>query len=63
MNKIRAWAAQGAQQNLTFFTHDAGELGPEEIEVAVEHCGLCHSDLSMINNDWGLSQVSCYPRA
>ncbi len=34
---------------------DNGELGAEEVEIIVEHCGMCHSDLSMINNDWGLS--------
>jgi uncharacterized zinc-type alcohol dehydrogenase-like protein len=26
------------------------------VEVAVEHCGLCHSDLSVLNDDWGFSQ-------
>jgi uncharacterized zinc-type alcohol dehydrogenase-like protein len=35
---------------------DLGPLGPEDVEVAVEHCGLCHSDLSVLNNDWGISQ-------
>jgi uncharacterized zinc-type alcohol dehydrogenase-like protein len=35
---------------------DLGPLGPEDVEVAVEHCGLCHSDLSVLNNDWGVSQ-------
>jgi uncharacterized zinc-type alcohol dehydrogenase-like protein len=35
---------------------DLGPLGVEEVEVAVEHCGLCHSDLSVLNNDWGISQ-------
>jgi uncharacterized zinc-type alcohol dehydrogenase-like protein len=33
-----------------------GPLGGDEVEVAVEHCGLCHSDLSILNNEWGLSQ-------
>lgn len=37
-------------------TLDLGPLGDEEVEVAVEHCGLCHSDLSILNNDWGISQ-------
>jgi alcohol/geraniol dehydrogenase (NADP+) len=37
-------------------TMDPGPLGAEEVEVAVEHCGLCHSDLSVLNNDWGISQ-------
>tara|TARA_R110002096_G_scaffold159011_3_gene324589 strand:- start:14391 stop:15443 length:1053 start_codon:yes stop_codon:yes gene_type:complete len=30
-------------------------LGPDQVEIAVESCGLCHSDLSMKNNDWGLT--------
>jgi alcohol/geraniol dehydrogenase (NADP+) len=35
---------------------DLGRHAGEEVEIAVEHCGLCHSDLSILNNDWGLSQ-------
>ena len=37
-------------------TIDLGPLGAEDVEVAVEHCGLCHSDVSILNNEWGLSQ-------
>jgi uncharacterized zinc-type alcohol dehydrogenase-like protein len=37
-------------------TIDLGALGDEEVEVAVEYCGLCHSDLSVLNNEWGVSQ-------
>jgi alcohol/geraniol dehydrogenase (NADP+) len=35
---------------------DLGPLGADEVEVAVERCGLCHSDLSVLNNEWGLSR-------
>jgi len=35
---------------------DLGPLGADEVEVAVEHCGLCHSDLSVLENAWGISQ-------
>jgi uncharacterized zinc-type alcohol dehydrogenase-like protein len=35
---------------------DLGTIGAEEVEIEVEHCGLCHSDLSMFNNDWGVAQ-------
>ncbi|MFP3498963.1 alcohol dehydrogenase catalytic domain-containing protein, partial [Pseudomonas sp. SIMBA_059] len=31
-------------------------LAAEEVEVQVEYCGVCHSDLSMIDNEWGISQ-------
>jgi uncharacterized zinc-type alcohol dehydrogenase-like protein len=35
-------------------TVDLGPLGVEEVEVAIESCGLCHSDLSVLNNEWGI---------
>ncbi len=25
------------------------------MEIEVDYCGICHSDLSMLNNDWGMS--------
>lgn len=56
MTEIHGWAAHAAKQPLELYTHDAGPLGLEEVEIAVEYCGLCHSDLSIINNEWGLSQ-------
>ncbi len=52
----RAWIAKAAKQPMVLETIDLGPLGAEEVEVAVEHCGLCHSDLSVLNNDWGNSQ-------
>ncbi len=32
---------------------DLGPLRDDEVEIAVEHVGLCHSDLSMAHNEWG----------
>jgi alcohol/geraniol dehydrogenase (NADP+) len=58
---IRGWAAHGAKQKLEPFSYTPGPLGPEEVEIAVEYCGLCHSDLSILNNDWGLSQYPVVP--
>ena len=53
---VKAWVAPAAKQKMVLQDVDLGPLGTEEVEVAVEHCGLCHSDLSMFNNDWGMSQ-------
>jgi uncharacterized zinc-type alcohol dehydrogenase-like protein len=52
----KAWVANGAKQPLTLESVDLGPLGDEDVEVAVENCGLCHSDLSILNNDFGISQ-------
>ena len=54
--KYQAWIARQAKQPMRLETISIGPLGDEEVEVAVEYCGLCHSDLSVLNNDWGISQ-------
>jgi uncharacterized zinc-type alcohol dehydrogenase-like protein len=52
----KAWVAKAAKQPMVLETIDPGALGDEDIEVTVEHCGLCHSDLSVFQNEWGISQ-------
>lgn len=51
----RAWAVNAAATPAVAHTFDPGLLGAEEVEIQVEHSGLCHSDLSMIDNEWGFS--------
>ena len=51
----QAWVAKGKGSPLVKQSLERGPLGAEEVEVAVEHCGVCHSDLSMLNNEWGMT--------
>ncbi|TWT49566.1 Aldehyde reductase Ahr [Rubripirellula amarantea] len=52
----QAWVATEAGAPFKKQSLDREPLGPEEVEVAVEHCGVCHSDLSVWQNEWGISQ-------
>ncbi len=52
----KAWVAKAAKQPMALETVYLGPLGAEDVEIAVESCGLCHSDVSVLNNDWGISQ-------
>ncbi len=61
MAKIRAYAAAHAGARLEPFAYDPGELGAEEVEIAVEHCGICHSDLSLLENEWGFTRFPFVP--
>ena len=61
MAKIRAWAAHGAGQNLVPYEFDPGPIGLDELEIAVEHCGICHSDLSMVKDEWKWAQYPLVP--
>jgi uncharacterized zinc-type alcohol dehydrogenase-like protein len=58
---IKAYAAKGSKQPLEPFEYEPGPIGPHEVEVKVSHCGICHSDLAMIDNDWGFSAYPLVP--
>jgi uncharacterized zinc-type alcohol dehydrogenase-like protein len=61
MSHMQGWAAQGAGKPLVLTEFDLGPLGAEEVEVEVDYCGVCHSDLSMIENEWGMSRFPFVP--
>ncbi len=61
MNQINAFAATSAKGALKPFAYDPGELKPDQVEIAVRYCGICHSDLSMLDNDWGMTQYPFVP--
>jgi uncharacterized zinc-type alcohol dehydrogenase-like protein len=58
---IRAYAAFEAGGKLQPFEYDPGDLSQNEVEIDVDFCGLCHSDLSMVDNEWGIAQYPLVP--
>lgn len=52
---IKAYAAFEPKGALKPFEYDPGELKPHEVEIDVHYCGICHSDLSVIDSEWGAS--------
>jgi uncharacterized zinc-type alcohol dehydrogenase-like protein len=61
MSTIHAYAATAPHKALQPFEFDPGELGSDQVEIKVTHCGICHSDLSMLDNEWGMSQFPLVP--
>ena len=61
MSKIKAYAATAPGAALAPFEFDPGPLGDEQVEIAVDYCGICHSDLSMLQNHWGMTQFPLVP--
>ncbi|MEZ5571239.1 MAG: NAD(P)-dependent alcohol dehydrogenase [Halioglobus sp.] len=58
---INAFAVMEAKGQLVQFQYDPGALQTAEVEIDVEYCGICHSDISMIDNEWGRSQYPLVP--
>ena len=58
---IHAYAAFEAGKPLQPYEYDPGVLGSNEVEIDVDFCGICHSDVSMVENEWGISQFPLVP--
>jgi uncharacterized zinc-type alcohol dehydrogenase-like protein len=50
---FHAWAARARKGALSPFVYDPEPLGPHDVEVRIGHCGICHSDVHLVDGDWG----------
>jgi alcohol/geraniol dehydrogenase (NADP+) len=58
---IGAYAALAAKGPLVAYAYEPTELRPADVEIEVSHCGVCHSDLHLIDNDWASSAYPLVP--
>ena len=54
--KVNAYAAHEAKGKLEKYQYELPEISAEQVDIKVLYCGICHSDLSMLNNDWRMTQ-------
>jgi uncharacterized zinc-type alcohol dehydrogenase-like protein len=52
MIPAKAYAAQDAQTDLAPWSFERREVGPHDVQFDILFCGVCHSDLHQIKNDW-----------
>ena len=58
---FQAFAANEKAGRLVPFSYDPGPLKDDEVQIRIEFCGICHSDLSMLHNDWGSTSYPFVP--
>lgn len=58
---VNGYAATEPGGELKAFEYELGPLGDHQVDITVEYCAICHSDLSMLDNDWGLTQYPFVP--
>ncbi len=61
MAEIRGYATHAAGAELLSYRYDAGELAADDVEIRISHCGICQSDLHLMNNDWQISKFPFVP--
>ena len=61
MISVKGYAAQTATSALAPFSFERRELGPKDILIDIEYCGICHSDIHQARNEWGGSIFPMVP--
>ena len=51
--RVNAYAAPAAGQPLAPTTIERREVGANDVLIAIEYAGICHSDIHTVNGDWG----------
>jgi uncharacterized zinc-type alcohol dehydrogenase-like protein len=58
---IQAQAVFGSGQSFKPFKYDLPKLGPHDVLIDITHCGLCYSDVHLIDDDWSISRFPLVP--
>jgi len=61
MIKAIGYAAKHSYSRLKPFAFERDDAGPEEIEIDVLYCGVCHSDIHQVKNEWSNTVYPCLP--
>lgn len=59
--KITGYAVMAPGKRLEPFEYQAPEVGAADVLVDISHCGLCHTDLHFVDNDFGLTAYPFVP--
>ena len=52
MIPAKGYAAQNPTSNLAPWNFERREVGPHDVQFDISYCGVCHSDLHQIKNEW-----------
>jgi uncharacterized zinc-type alcohol dehydrogenase-like protein len=61
MIKAMGYAANHSFSRLKPLAFERGEAGPDEVEIEVLFCGVCHSDIHQVKNEWSNTVYPCMP--
>ena len=61
MHPTKAYAAFAADAPLAPFSFERRNVGPHDIAIDIKFCGVCHSDLHQVRNEWGGSKYPLVP--
>ena len=61
MIKTHGYAARSAKDSLAPFQFERREPGPDDVQIDILYCGVCHSDLHTARDEWHMTQFPTVP--
>ncbi|AGY92025.1 hydroxyacid dehydrogenase [Spiribacter curvatus] len=61
MTQANAYAAHSDQSGLAPLTLERRELRSDDVAISIDYCGVCHTDIHFVQNDWGMTQYPVVP--
>lgn len=61
MNNVNAYAAHDSEADLEPYDIDRREVKDDDVKIEITYCGVCHSDIHQVRNDWGNSKYPVVP--
>lgn len=61
MLPTKAYAVHSATDDLAPFDFERRELTPTDVLITIDYCGVCHSDIHQVRNEWGNSVYPIVP--
>jgi uncharacterized zinc-type alcohol dehydrogenase-like protein len=61
MSKVKAYGAQASDANLEALNIERREITADDVKIEIDYCGVCHSDIHQVRNDWKNSKYPVVP--
>lgn len=59
--QVKAWAAPNAKAPVAAWTINRRDLRPDDVSIDIKFCGVCHSDIHQVRDEWGGSIFPMVP--
>lgn len=59
--QINAIGTNSASQPLGSMAITRREPGPDDVQIAIDYCGVCHSDVHQARSEWAGTLYPCVP--
>jgi uncharacterized zinc-type alcohol dehydrogenase-like protein len=61
MSVTKAYSASSAKARVLPTEIERRPVAANDVQIAIEHCGVCHTDIHFVNNDWGMTNYPVVP--